>query len=532
MKTDVINIEISTVEPHPEVYKTYLPKNLHGLKTTMDKFGQVDPIKVVQRGEKYLIFDGISRYKAALELNWERIKVEVFDLTEQDVLDQAVLRSIKTKKSLKELCNLAELFLGILGSSQGKVRETLGDITAPDDYYGLAGKDRYEIACELTGSDFSASTLRKLIKVKEFEDNGDENVKKLGLMDKLDSGQMKPNQAFNLMSSYQQGNDEQDKNALTDALDFVEGNRFKLYNKTCEDLSDVPDDSVSLCLMSNPYYKQRNYPDGTKPPDVIPHGQEPTVEEYVKKQVEVCRGMKPKLKDTGSLVIVMADSYDGKHLRVTHKFIDAMVEDGWAFIDEWIWKKTNPKPNGGSTAGNRRLQTTFEKILHFAKDEDKYYFRDFKNWLEGEGFGVAKGRAKDKADGKKGYGWSLTRPHERFRNFLDDQQVAKVIETNVFHWSEFNEVDPKFRHLAPYPAVIPILPILMLSPIDSVILDCYSGTSTTAAVALELGRSAIGYDTDKESIRFSKKRLELVEQNLPTMDEVKQLEDDYLSEAA
>jgi DNA modification methylase len=528
MKTVILNVSIESVEPHPQILKTYVTKNLQGLKLTMEMVGHLlEPVKVVQRQDKYLIFDGISRYFAAIQLGWKIIDVEVFDLTEPEVQNQAVIRGIVTKRSLLELSNRIELFLDILGSSQGKKRETLGDLAAPDDDFGLAGKDRYEIACEIAGSDFSASSIRRLLAVKDRIENGNKELKGLGIWDKLESGEMKINQAYNLLESYGKDQSEYGSNAVTEALDFVAGNNYQLYNKTCEDLSDVVDDSIDLCIQSNPYFQQRQYPEGTKPEDVIPHGQEPAVDEYVKKQVEVFRGVRPKLKETGNLVIVMADSYSGRHLRVTHKFIDAMEDDGWIFIDEWIWKKTNQKP----TSTNKRLMPTYEKILHFAKDEDKYYYREFKNWLPDGDFDVAKGRAKKTPGSKKEYGWSLKRPLERFRNFLDEQHVAKIIETNVFHWSEFKDIDPNFRHLAPFPSVIPLLPILMLSPVGSVILDVYSGTATSAAVALELGRSAISYDTDTESVKFAAKRLQLVEQNLPTENEVSEFQDEYFEAA-
>ena len=524
----VLTVDISKVSPHPKIMKTYVEKNLRGLELTMKMVGHLlDPLKVIQRDDKYLIFDGISRYFTAVKLGWKTIDVEIFDLNEEEILNQAVIRGIVTKRSLLELCNRIELFLDILGSSQGKKRETLGDIEAPDDDYALIGKDRYEIACEIAGSSYSASSIRRLLAVKDFIENGDDEVKGLGIWEKLETGEMKINQAFTLMKLYNKDKVEQGENAVTEALDFITGNNFELYNKTCEDLSDVQDGSIDLSIQSNPYYHQRSYPDGINPPDVIPHGQEPTADEYVKKQVEVFRGIRPKLKETGNLVIVMADSYNKRHLRVTHKFINAMEEDGWFFIDEWIWKKTNQKP----TSTTKRLMPTFEKILHFAKNEDKYYFREFKNWLPEENFKVVKGRPREEPEGKKEYGWSLKRPLERFRNFLDEQHVANVIETNVFNWSELKDIDPKYRHLAPYPSVIPLLPILMLSPINGVILDVYSGTATSAAVALQLGRSAISYDTDTTSIQFAAKRLGMIEENLPSDNDISQIEKDYLNAA-
>jgi DNA modification methylase len=71
----------------------------------------------------------------------------------------------------------------------------------------------------------------------------------------------------------------------------------------------------------------------------------------------------------------------------------------------------------------------------------------------------------------------------------------------------------------------------MTSKIGDTVLDIFTGTSTTAEVALQLGRNAIGYDTDPMSIEFSKKRLDLVEQNLPSIDEITDFENEYMTAA-
>jgi DNA modification methylase len=71
----------------------------------------------------------------------------------------------------------------------------------------------------------------------------------------------------------------------------------------------------------------------------------------------------------------------------------------------------------------------------------------------------------------------------------------------------------------------------MTSKIGDTVLDIFSGTGTTAEVALQLGRNAIGYDTDPASIEFSQKRLDLVEQNLPSIDEITDFENEYMTAA-
>jgi DNA modification methylase len=516
-----IDAYMQWLQVHPAAEKVYKTKNLEGLKLAMHLGGQLEPITVIRRKQVFLIIDGISRYLVAKELQWKSLRGDVIRVPEKKINDHIVLKNFKTKRSILELCDHAEVILGILGKSQGKRREIIGDLSQGDKDFGLAGRDRFKLSCEIMGLDFSASTLRRLLAVREFEKNEKNAAERLGLMDKLEKGEITINQAYEKVKRYKDDKLEQNTNSLKEALIYAAGNHFKLYNKTCEDLRDIPDNSIDVGVESSPYFRQRNFPDGTKPEGVIPHGQEPSVDEYVKKQVSVFKGVYPKLKDTGSLFIVMADSHQGTHCLVTPKFIIAMVDAGWYLIDEWIWKKKNPKPQ----TVKKRLLPAYEKILHFVKDPEKYYFREFKNWMPDQKFELVRGK---KAASKKTSNWSFKRPLERFRNFLEEQHVAKIIETSVYNWAELKEIDPKYRHLAPFPEVLPLLPILMTTKPGDTVLDVYSGTGTSASVAVALGRNAIGFDTDTESHEFSIKRLTLVEKTLPSVQELSNLENEYI----
>lgn len=172
---------------------------------------------------------------------------------------------------------------------------------------------------------------------------------------------------------------------------------------------------------------------------------------------------------------------------------------------------------------------TYEVILHLIKDPKLLFYREFKNWKDDVKYGVARG-SRDSGFGHKmaTHTWTLKKPLVRFRNFLVEQHVEEVLHANGFKWSELKDIDPEFRHLAPYPSVIPLLPILLTTKVGDTVLDIYNGTSTTTAVALQLGRKVIGYDTDTESHQFAAKRLRMVEENLPTDQEVRDFENEFI----
>jgi DNA modification methylase len=523
-------VDINQVEPHPSIMKVYVSKNLKGLKLTMNLVRQLEPIKVVHRGNLYQIFDGISRYLCAKELEWKTIVVEVFEYTDDEIQDKFVLHNYHTKRSIMELCNQAEVILGILGLSQGRKRERIVELSIVSEDFGFNGKDRFEIACEIIGSDISATSLRRLLDVKDFEENGDEEIKGLGLMEKIEKGEMKINQVVNAMKNYLSSKKEQGSNALTEVMEVIKGKNYKLYNKSCEDLNDIPDESVDCVVDSPPYFQQRDYPDGVRNMEQPQHGLERTVDEYVEQEVNINCGVYRKLKKTGSLFIVISDSYDGLvNCLVVEKLILEMVKSGWFLNQKIYWLKDNQKPQNDIA---KRLMPTYEYILHFIKDPKSLFYREFKIWKKNGSYEVDRG-SKDCGFGHKmkTHTWTLKKPLVRFRNFLSEQRVKEVLHANGFNWAELKDINPNFRHLAPYPSVIPLLPILMSTKIGDTVLDIFNGTSTTTAVALQLGRKVIGYDTDTESHRFAAERLQMVEENLPSHEEVNDFESEFMNDS-
>ncbi len=523
----VLEIDINLAEPHTSAMKVYVAKDLKGLKLTMNLVGQLETIKAVQRGEHFKIFDGISRFFAGRELGWKTIFIEVFDYSDEEIQERFVLHNFRPRRSYKELCRQSEVVLGILGLSQGKKRERIGALSVDDDNYGLVGKDRFEIACDIIGAGISASTLRRLLAVKEFEENGGADVKKFELMEKIEKGEMKIHQALNVIENYKKTKNEEGSNALVEAMRVIKGENYQLFNKSCEDLTDIPDESVDCITISSPYFQQRDYPDGVRDLGQPQHGMEKTVDEFVNKEVDIHRQSYRKLRKTGSLFMVLSDSYEGQEsCLVIEKLCIGMKNSGWHLNQKIHWWKDNPKPQSVQA---KRLQPCVEYLLHWVKDPEAFYYREFKIWKENGKYDVGRG-SKDCGFGHKmkTHTWTLKKPLERFKNFLSVQYFEKVIHAHGFTWDELKEIDPSFRHLAPYPSVIPLLPILMSTKIGDTVLDIYNGTSTTTAVALQLGRRVIGYDTDTESHLFAKKRLELVEKNLPSINEVTDFENEFM----
>ncbi len=527
----VFDVSLDLIEIHPTAQMTYVEKDLRSLKFVIDKMGQLEPAGAVKRGNRFQVFDGISRVLIAKELNWEKIRIELFDYDDSELGDIHVIKNMRTKRSQTEQVLKAESVLGILGKTQGKKREMIGDISLKDDQYGLAGKDRFQLTCAVLDLDFSASTLRKIIAVKEFEEAGNEEVKGLGLLDKIQNKGLTISNAFNLMNNYKKAVDQRDKpNPVEESLDAVIDKRFKLINKSSMDLSDLESGSIQTAITSQAYHDMREYPDGVCD-DEIPFGQEPTTDAFVKRSVEFYDGVKRVLKDDGSLFINLGESFEnGSSSLSTHKLVVAMVESGWFLVQTIKWKKTNSKPQGNI----KRLRPVTEEIFHFVKNPASFKYKELVFWSKDEKIGIQKG-CNDEFSGDKKSSvekFSLKKPCITFTDFLDSQKVQGIIEGSSFNWSKLRKIDPDFVHLAPAPDYLAIIPILMTTDPGDSVLDIFCGSGTFLATAIHLGRNGVGYDTDPKSIQFSKKRLTRALNDEISNEELIHIESQYFLNAA
>jgi DNA modification methylase len=130
------------------------------------------------------------------------------------------------------------------------------------------------------------------------------------------------------------------------------------------------------CSNSPPYFWQRKY--GDRPDEI---GWEATREEYVEKLTKVYSGVKRVLHPTGSLYVVINDSYDrkGNLLGIPQLLAQALVEKGYRWRETIIWAKSQVDDDdgleGGGLPGSQRDRCTaaYESILHFDLGRGSYF---------------------------------------------------------------------------------------------------------------------------------------------------------------
>ena len=65
METKNLKIRVSELEVHQEVKKTFKKKEMSIMEFSMNRFGQEQPITVIESIDKYFIIDGLCRFEIA-----------------------------------------------------------------------------------------------------------------------------------------------------------------------------------------------------------------------------------------------------------------------------------------------------------------------------------------------------------------------------------------------------------------------------------------------------------------------------------
>lgn len=478
-------VDPKSLRIHEKLVKMKSKVNCEKLKVSIAKYGIVIPIDVMEGTVD--IVDGVRRWMAAIELGIKEVPVNYIAPIEEDVMIDSILRNTTQRKSKREVSEAAIYILAELGTSQGVKRTDLGRFDSDDDF-GEVGKDRFTLAGKILDIDFSPVQLRKLIKIYEFDQNFDKSKK--SLIDLIDEEGLSISRAYNIatrIDEEQRSKSEFDK----EESEPVRENNYSIFNVDNKTAHEYMEDNSSDLEYNSPDYFGciRNYRNVHKD-DQLGHKD---LEDYINGLVDLYRSIRPKLKDTGSLVISISDTIrDNKSMAVPQKLTTAMIEDGWDYIQEVQWKKENPTP----LSNYKGFRPSTEKILHFAKDAEKFLWRDLR-YETGDGmYGIKKSGTKFHVDS----------PCKNFENFLSDQSIGNLIETSVFNHKEHKDIDPDYYHQAPQNENIPLLFILHLTRPGMVVSDLFAGSGTTGAVALKFGRDFVGFDLDRKNIDFMKKR--------------------------
>jgi DNA modification methylase len=297
-----------------------------------------------------------------------------------------------------------------------------------------------------------------------------------------------------------------------------------------EGMKTLSDKCVQTCITSPPYFGLRDYQGGE-----AEIGQEDTVDGYVQKMVEVFREVRRILRDDGTLWLNLGDSYmsakncapppqtvaNGNARSMPTDFIPAnrkdqdglktkdligipwrvalaLQADGWYLRQDIIWSKPNPMPESVAD----RCTKSHEYIFLLSKKSHYYYdhnaIKEPHKWSHvGE---MRKGK-----DSKNG--GSIEAPVKgrgnttgSFRAFGEGGKNKRSVWT-------VNAKGYKGAHFAVYPENLILPCVLAGCPAGGTVFDPFTGSGTTAVVALKNGRNYIGTELNPDYIKIAEARI-------------------------
>ncbi len=265
-------------------------------------------------------------------------------------------------------------------------------------------------------------------------------------------------------------------------------------------------------------------------------GLEPTPEAFVEKLVEVFREVRRVLRETGTLWLNLGDSYctrpngsigastlEGSHhnaleYRLAHglrsrgralsggtKHKDllgipwmvafALRADGWYLRQDIIWHKPNPMPESVTD----RCTKAHEYLFLLAKS-DRYYF-DSQAMQEPSVHPRGPGNIKPikRLPGEREGENANVRGalHEIGPRETRNKRSVWTVTTRPF----------KGAHFATFPPSLIEPCILAGCPADGLVLDPFTGSGTTGAVAVQHGRHFLGIELNPEYARMAEARI-------------------------
>ena len=245
----------------------------------------------------------------------------------------------------------------------------------------------------------------------------------------------------------------------------------KIYQGDCiELLKKLPDESIDLIFADPPYNLQLNgelyRPDQSKVDPVDDEWDKfETFEEYDNFTRQWLTECKRVLKSTGSIWVI------GTYHNIFRVGTIMQNLDFW-ILNDIIWIKNNPMPNFKGT----RFNNAHETLIWATKSkESKYTFH-----------------------------------YHSMKVMNDDLQMRSDWYIPICQGNERIKINGQKAHSTQKPEELLYRIILSTSNPDDIVLDPFSGSGTTAAVAKRLGRKFIAFEKEDFYIKVANERLEKV----------------------
>jgi site-specific DNA-methyltransferase (adenine-specific) len=244
----------------------------------------------------------------------------------------------------------------------------------------------------------------------------------------------------------------------------------------------VDDDSVDLVVASPPYAERRKKAYGGVP-----------AEKYVEWFLPICAELLRVLKPTGSFVLnIKEGTQEGERQTYVYELALALRKQGWLFIDEMIWHKTNPFPTGSK----KRLKDGFERCYQFSKTKGFKFFPDAVRTKSASKWAGDNERRKNKGAHRTTNGSGMNMSRRVVGELVRPSNVVTMPSSSL-----------NIGHPAVFPLGLPEFFVRLMTEAGDTVLDPFMGSGTTALAARGLGRRYVGLELSEEYLCLSAERI-------------------------
>lgn len=238
--------------------------------------------------------------------------------------------------------------------------------------------------------------------------------------------------------------------------------------------------------------------------------------EFLRRRVILLREL---LADDGSIVVHL-DQKKGHYLKAA---LDEVFGET-NFVNEVIWRRFSS--TGSSKAISNKFPINHDSLYWYSKAERYFYQRQYSRYSK-----AYLGRFKnDDNNGRGPYRISDLKSYseKKLKELREDNRLVEPKSADAHYgykrylselqgivlddvWTDIFAINPMAEEKLDYPTQKPeeLIERLFsaLMPKDGIVLDCFAGSGTAAAVAEKLGRRWIAIDCGKLAIYTTQKRL-------------------------
>ena len=304
-------------------------------------------------------------------------------------------------------------------------------------------------------------------------------------------------------------------------------------------LKKMNSESVQLMVTSPPYYNAREY------------SQWKDINDYLEDMREIIKETFRVLDNHRVWVFNVGDIFDNpktktksvwgkQRIPLGAYFINIFEEEGFTFVDDFIWDKGEPQSERNKNKSNpypmyQYPLNCYEHILIFHKHRlDLTRFpcpRCGTLKVNGntqsepglQSWECKNDKCFERSESNRGKRFSLktnmTQSNDKRNLGTIDENIIKKWRRDITKFSPVIKInskgDNRIGHTAPFPEDIPEMAIKMFSYKGEVVLDPFAGSFTTPKVAAELDRVGVGIEMGKKLFKPAIiKRLKAIEPDM------------------